>query len=255
VQGSLIGVGPALKKARVRRGVTIDEASRSTRIRPDFIDALEREEFDSLLGEVYVRGALRSYASFLGLDSEKVLAAYADHDDTPDLASPEPPTQIQTTIGVERRRDSHRLAIAVVVILAILAAGFGILSSRGSAPAPAELPASPGQAAVPAASTVIVGVSALERVEVTYVADGVEQTVMMRAGETRTFEADELLEIRLDPGGIAEVTVNGEPLGVPGREGRPWRDTFAPTSEAPPTPVGTATAVQGEQEGSSSPGA
>jgi len=54
-------VGPALRKARQARGVSIAEASRDTRIREQFIRALEGEDFDRLLGDVYVRGALRTY--------------------------------------------------------------------------------------------------------------------------------------------------------------------------------------------------
>src|SRR6266571_9253452 len=74
VQGT--GIGPALRKARLLRGKSIEEASRETRIRPDYLSALEREQFDALLGDVYVRGFLRSYSTYLGLDSDKVLTVY-----------------------------------------------------------------------------------------------------------------------------------------------------------------------------------
>ena len=50
------GVGSALRRARDVRGLSLDEAARDTRLRVDQLDALEREDFDVLLGEVYVRG-------------------------------------------------------------------------------------------------------------------------------------------------------------------------------------------------------
>src|SRR5204863_1478968 len=70
------GIGPALRKARQTRGKTIEEASRDTRIRPEYLQALEREAFGSLRGDVYVRGFLRSYSSYLGLNPDKVVSVY-----------------------------------------------------------------------------------------------------------------------------------------------------------------------------------
>ena len=74
VQG--IGIGPALRKARLLRGKSLEEASRETRIRAEYLQALERESFDRMLGDVYVRGMLRSYSSYLGLDPTKVVTVY-----------------------------------------------------------------------------------------------------------------------------------------------------------------------------------
>src|SRR2546423_4099674 len=71
------GIGQALRKARVERGKSIEEASRETRIRAEYLHALERERFDVLPGDVYVRGFLRSYSNYLGLDPDKVLARVA----------------------------------------------------------------------------------------------------------------------------------------------------------------------------------
>ncbi len=70
VQGSLIGVGPALRKARLSGRKSLEEASRETRIRLEYLEALERETFSELGGEVYVRGCLRTYAAYLGLSPD-----------------------------------------------------------------------------------------------------------------------------------------------------------------------------------------
>ena len=50
-----MGVGSALRKARTKRGLTLEEAARDTRIRADLLGALEDEDFDRLMGDVYVR--------------------------------------------------------------------------------------------------------------------------------------------------------------------------------------------------------
>ena len=82
------GVGSALQRARAVRGLSLDEAARDTRLRVDQLDALEREDFDVLPGEVYVRASLRTYANYLGLDADKVSDAYAR---TAAAAEPAPP--------------------------------------------------------------------------------------------------------------------------------------------------------------------
>ena len=70
------GIGRALRKARLRRGKSLEVASRETRVKPEYLQALEAESFDVLLGDVYVRGFLRSYARYLGLNPQKVVSAY-----------------------------------------------------------------------------------------------------------------------------------------------------------------------------------
>jgi hypothetical protein len=236
LQGSLIGVGSALRKARLHRGVTIDESSRGTKIRPDYLESLEREEFDVLLGEVYVRAALRTYACYLGLDADKVLQAYSAAEGVDGPPAPEPPGQIRREIGAARRRDNHRLAGLVVAVVLILAAGFGLLSSRNSTPAPASLPESttPNPAGF---ASVLVGVEAVHNVQVTAIVDGITQTVDLVEGEGVTFEGEELVTIHFPRGKVAHVSVGGESLGLVGERGEPFEDSFAPTSEAPPSPT------------------
>ena len=79
MQDSMIGVGSALRKARERRGITLDAASRDTKLHIDQLRALEAEDFEALLGDVYVRGSLRTYSQYLGLSPDKVVAAYDRH--------------------------------------------------------------------------------------------------------------------------------------------------------------------------------
>ncbi|MDZ7729103.1 MAG: helix-turn-helix transcriptional regulator [Dehalococcoidia bacterium] len=67
-------IGDQLRAARQERGLSIEEASRETRISRRFLEALEHDEFEALPAPVYARGFLRSYAGFLGLDAEPLVA-------------------------------------------------------------------------------------------------------------------------------------------------------------------------------------
>lgn len=68
--------GAQLKNIREMKGITLDEISKKTRIRSSYLKAIEEEDFDRLPEEVYIRGFLRSYAGYIGLDPEMVSKNY-----------------------------------------------------------------------------------------------------------------------------------------------------------------------------------
>lgn len=70
-------IGERLLEARQRRGVSIREAAESTKVRGDYLAAMENNQFDSIqLADVYRRGFLKIYAKFLRLDSDRVVNDY-----------------------------------------------------------------------------------------------------------------------------------------------------------------------------------
>lgn len=71
-------VGPEIVAARTRAGLTVEELSDRTRIRPHVLEAIEVDDFGPCGGDFYARGHLRTLARFLGLDVEPLLAAYDD---------------------------------------------------------------------------------------------------------------------------------------------------------------------------------
>lgn len=66
-------LGLRLREAREARELTIDEAGRATRIRPRFIESLERGDYAGMT-PVQAQGFVRNYARFLGLDLDLVMA-------------------------------------------------------------------------------------------------------------------------------------------------------------------------------------
>ncbi len=230
LQGTHTGVGPALRKARLLRGLSLREASRDTRIRPELLEALEKERFEALIGEVYVRGALRSYSSYLGLNPDKVVEVYARarrQASPPRPAPPPAPDAIGRAIAAKRRRDDHRLVLLVAAAALTIASALGVLSASRSAPPPADLTPSP----VPLRTGergISVVVAAHREVEVTVTVDGAApETFTLRAEEERSFEADRSLTLALADGAAASVSVNGVDRGRPGEPGRPWQETFS----------------------------
>jgi len=69
-------VGERLKQARESRRMTLEAASRDTRIPRASLASLESDAFSALPAPVYTRGFLRLYARHLGLDAQEILESY-----------------------------------------------------------------------------------------------------------------------------------------------------------------------------------
>src|SRR5207248_7700394 len=74
--GHVFEIGNSLREARVRRGIDFAQAELSTKIRGKYLRALEDEQFDVLPAETYVKGFLRTYAEYLGLDGQLYVDEY-----------------------------------------------------------------------------------------------------------------------------------------------------------------------------------
>jgi helix-turn-helix protein len=70
-------IGNSLRAARERQGLGYPEIELATKIRAKYIRALEEEDFTAIPGDAYMRGFLRTYADYLGLDGEVYVEEYA----------------------------------------------------------------------------------------------------------------------------------------------------------------------------------
>ncbi|MEQ9638457.1 MAG: DUF4115 domain-containing protein [Alphaproteobacteria bacterium] len=75
-ENALPSVGRDLRLAREATGATVEDIAAHLRIRTDYIVAIEAEDFDKLPAPAYVSGFLRTYANCVGLDPDRVIAAY-----------------------------------------------------------------------------------------------------------------------------------------------------------------------------------
>ncbi len=224
-----IGVGDALRKARTIRGLSLDQAARDTRIRPDLLAALEDENFEQLMGDVYVRGSLRSYAQYLGLNPDKVVQLYARHAQEP--APPTRPTSpmgaVQRVMTASRFRDNQRLILLGAVTVLVLAVALGVVSRQRAAPEPAALPTQAQQPELDRRITADL-VANRDGAAVTVTVDaGAPQTLSLAQGEAQSFEASTSLVVRIADGGSVRLAVSGVDKGSPGTPGSPWEGTFS----------------------------
>ena len=69
-------IGNSLREARLRQHLDFPELEQATKIRGKYLRALEDEQFDVLPAQTYVKGFLRSYAEYLGLDGQLYVDEY-----------------------------------------------------------------------------------------------------------------------------------------------------------------------------------
>ena len=69
-------LGDKLLKARTDMGISVRDAAVATKLRADVIEKMESGNFNIKLAEIYKRGFLRIYATFLKLDAEAIIEEY-----------------------------------------------------------------------------------------------------------------------------------------------------------------------------------
>ena len=69
-------LGERLRAARDAKELTIDQVAEESRIQRTYLEALESESFGTFSSELHIRGFLRNYAAYLGLEPEEVLTLY-----------------------------------------------------------------------------------------------------------------------------------------------------------------------------------
>jgi len=230
-----IGIGGALEKARLRRGKSLEEASRDTMLRMGYLQALEGEAFESLGGEVYVRGFLRSYSRYLGLDPTKVLAVYdrafgrPAPVPLPAESPPGVPISGQEVRALLHRRPSWPLAGLAALIVFLSAAAVGLLNRDASTPAAAPLSGPSKVAVLPPGVRVDLRVQ--EDMHAVVETDGeVAFSGRLGRGDVRSFEAERRIDVELEWGNSVRLKVNGTDLGTPGQPNQPFEVSFDPSS-------------------------
>jgi cytoskeleton protein RodZ len=131
-------IGGSLREARLKRNLTPADVQKAIRIRDRYLQALEEERWELLPGDAYVKGFLRTYADYLGLDGNLYVEEYNSR-----FARPDEPQLVPERFA---RTGTHfggvgflRPLIAVGVIVAIVA-GLAAWQLSGSSDKPGGVP-------------------------------------------------------------------------------------------------------------------
>lgn len=114
----MLSVGSYLRELRERRGVSLDEIARVTRVGRSYLEALEAGDFAKLPAPVFTRGFIRAYCQALGEPLEDALARYENR-------VREPADEPRQPLPQEARGRGH-VMVSFVLLVVLGAALFGV---------------------------------------------------------------------------------------------------------------------------------
>ena len=243
-------IGTRLREAREARGLTLESLSKSTRVQPKVLAAIERNEVGSLPPRPYGRSFVRSYAAEVGLDPDETV-----RDFFLPFAPAEPPPGDVAEPRSARARGGQRwawpigavLSYAAVGALVILTGRWAMQSQGGAAAADdarSPVPVATSGRVEPAqpvtrTTGVAVALEAQRAAWVTAAVDGERQVYRtLQAGERVSLKGLREVTVRVGDAGALLWQVNGRPaapMGQPG-EVRTVRVAPEPSERSKPEP-------------------
>ena len=147
-------IGNSLREARYRQQLELSDVELATKIRARYLQALEEESFDALPAQTYVKGFLRTYADYLGLDGQLYVDEYNSRYSIGEDEPREPVVARRTSTVHQRHRHLERrgvfLGLGVIAILcAFIIAAFKFGNGNGNNPPIPNLGTNTGTKAKP----------------------------------------------------------------------------------------------------------
>jgi len=241
-------LGEEFRRAREARGQTISDVAERLHIRSVYLAAIEDEDWAAIGAPVYIRGFMRTYARYLGLDPEAAVARLSEPPPAPAErrggTSSAPAATPEERSGRGLPSAAALLAILVAVALVgFVAYQYGQYRFQGSGPPVAVVSAAvPSDAPVAAASDAevspaaestplvapapapvstrpLLGIQLTETSWLRVVIDGkVEAEGIFPPGTAKTFTG-KVATVRIGNAGGVQIAVNGRPVGKLGGDG------------------------------------
>jgi len=234
-------IGLTLQQARQKRRLKLETISKKTKISIRYLKALEAEDWDAFPATTYAQAFLRSYANFLNLDSDELVREYKKY---LEATARIPATKRLISKGIRKPFASLRnlvfslakarskirpkrltiLPVAISIMVLIVWGGW-FLFFRSPSPPVVKI----SEEEKP---PLILSATVIEEVWVNIAIDGKEKVQeLLLAGDSRTWEAEDSLKIRVGNAGGIDLELNGEPLEPLGEKGQVATRTFVKEKE------------------------
>lgn len=256
-------IGQTLRRARIERGLALEDVAARTRINPRHLEAIEADNRAAIPGIFFYRSFARQYASFLSADTAAAIERMLALEEPPGEAQPH--HEILTALAAVPKslpnrmpRTSNRPAItSVVLLLAALLGTSGLYAWWNKArrvqtvaappvvkaapqretpvvvsPAVSKQPELVTASAAPAANegdSVVLQIAATEPTWLSFSADGKRVfSGTLQIGESKIFQARENARMTVGNAGGLEVKLNGKPTGPLGPHAQVRNVVFTP---------------------------
>ncbi|MBP1764064.1 MAG: putative transcriptional regulator [Firmicutes bacterium] len=232
-------LGELLRKERESRGLSLKDIENAVNIRVLYLNAIENGEYHIIPGEVYLKGFIRNYANYLGLNGAEIVDLYRKNQ-TP------PPQQIisetiipaqQTSPNTSRFLKNRKILAGFAVGCILLGTGWYVLSSGPSTPAGSSLvssrqsvtaPAPIAKIDQPAVQTIVITAKFSDQCWTLITADGKEvYEGIPQNGTSMTWTAKQTLIIKVGNAEAVDLIFNGQNVNKIGGKGEVVEKTFS----------------------------
>jgi cytoskeleton protein RodZ len=131
-------LGEKLGKLRADRRLSLSEASRATKIQVKYLEYLEAGAYEKLPADVYVKGFLRNYSEFLGIDEKILVKLYEKERGIKDNLEKDKKAKkgyapvVREKINISSFVVTPRIIAVAIIILAVLGGFFYLYREIGS---------------------------------------------------------------------------------------------------------------------------
>lgn len=212
-------VGEKLRQARLQKKLSFEEVYRRTRIHPQVLEALEQDRAHNFLSLIYIKGFLKTYAQYLGLDSEGLLQEYLNSQKIEKAPELEPEQEKKEKVS-SQFSPVFILRISLACVLGIFLVFYFRYAFKKTSTTEQKPPVEKVRVAVAPKAPVsteglILEVRTKEDCWIKVKADG--ESVFgrtLRKGSRERWQAKERLELRIGKPEALEVFLNGEPINL-----------------------------------------
>lgn len=239
-------VGQILKSARIEKKLSLEDVAKATSIRSKYLEAIENDDYKNTPGDVFVKGIIRTYGNYLGLNGAELVDIYkagAAGKIVEEVKSKgiREVNNVKLNISLKQQRNigegtgkinfaeyfSAKNIIVALAVAGILTGGYfayGLLDYISASKQ--EVTVKPTEqipeTKIPAVKMdkITVEMTAADKCWLEVKADGKEIFVgLLQPKDKKSFEAKDKLIIKYGNIGAMDIIVNGEPVSTQGEHG------------------------------------
>src|SRR5579862_5949212 len=116
----MVRLGPHLRQKRLQHKQTIEEIAQVLKIKPQFLSAIERGEYNKLPSPAYAQGFVRNYATYLGLSKAETTMLFKREFDEKRAMKVLPDAMVKTKeFPVQRFRIQQSVVLFILLVLLV----------------------------------------------------------------------------------------------------------------------------------------
>lgn len=226
-------IGLYLKNLREERKIPVAQVAQELKTKPETIQAIEANDFQKIPAVPYIKGYLRSYANYLGIDSEHILAEY--NRQYPNTEKQEFIYQGQKLpqAGIDIKKFiKPKLIITVFIVVLIIVSLILFISFKPKkkiahlvketqAEAQSTIPKEPekqpthSSISAPISTPILLSVHVIDTVWLRVSSDGkIIFEGILQKGEKENWQAQNEFKLRIGNPSKLNLTLNGKPIGT-----------------------------------------